>query len=320
MVAAVYNTQPGYRPPRTPGMVAPRPATGLTRALSGVGGSYVNPFDTTQKTNDLMTGLAAGPIAPPTLPTVQSQAPAGTPTQYTPQNPVVPQAPTGYQFDLTTDPILQQISAAADKARADANAAALAQQKQLAIQYGDQAYGNTIDASTGQAAQQNPYSVYANLASQYASGQHNLNENLNAHNLFYSGERIRELAQALNDYQQQQAQAAGAEQQGLGNINANQIAALMGADQSVQQGYNDAYSRALAWALANGGTTQQGPVSATYGQALSGGQTSPGYVTASNPQGYFIGGPGQVAPPVFGPTPTLPTQLAPLPKTQPGFR
>lgn len=45
-------------------------------------------------------------------------------------------------------------------------------------------------------------------------------------------------------------------------------------------------------------------VTSTYGQQLSGGQTSPAFVTSYNPQGYYIGG-SQVAPPQAVPGPSL---------------
>jgi hypothetical protein len=284
---ATLNTQIGYKPPRTPGTIAPKPiytqSAGLARALSGVSSSYTNPYSANvtspgspQLPADERTGLSAGPVQTPTLPTVPRD-PSATSDTYTPQAPVAPPAPPGFQFDLTTDPVLQQIMAAADTARTNANTAALAQQKQLAIQYGDKEAGARIDQSTGEAAAGNPYGVYQNLANQYATGQHNLDENLNAHNLFYSGERINELAQALSNYQQAQAQAAGAEQTAYGNIDANRIAALMAADQNVQQGYSDAYSRALAWALAHLTT----PTQPTY---TPGTDTTLPFVTGPNGQ------------------------------------
>lgn len=245
---AGLNTQLGYKAPAvkpaSPYALpqTPRPSSGVTRALAGI-----QPPPAAPSYSDPGSIFAA-----PTLPTVQAQAPAGTPSTYAPQTPQAPQAPAGFSFDLSTDPILQQMQASAAKQRTEADSSALAQQKQLAIQYGDQGYGSSIDANTGQAAAQNPFSVTANLANQYQTGTHNLDESLNQHNLFYSGERINQLAQALKDYQGQQAGAAGAFQTGLGNINQNHVAALMGADQSVQGAYTDAYNRALALALANG--------------------------------------------------------------------
>jgi hypothetical protein len=249
---ANLSTQLGYKAPAKKAaspyaMPQPGrgPTSGVTRALANVAPpaapSYQNPYQ------DPMASLF------PTndFPTVQSQAPAGTPSTYAPQAPVAPAAPSGYSFNLETDPILQQMHALAAKQRSEADASALEQRKQLAIQYGDQGYGNSIDSATGQAAAQNPFSVTANLANQYQTGQQGLETNLNQHNLFYSGERIKELAQALQDYQHQQANAAGAFQTGLGNINQNRVAGLMGADQSEQGAYQDAYSRALQAALAN---------------------------------------------------------------------
>lgn len=136
--------------------------------------------------------------------------------------------------------------------RASAESGALKLRKQLAVDYGDSAYGKTIDESTGQAAEQNPFSVLANLRTQYGRNQGNLEESLNAHNLFYGGARVKALSDALHDYQGQQASAAGAEQAAPGGIDQNRIAALMAADQSEQGAYADAYNRQLQLALAGG--------------------------------------------------------------------
>lgn len=266
------NTQLGYQAPkrRTYGLPAAKanPASGITRALAGVTASAAPsaaPQQPARPSYEDPYNTSSTQFTTPNYPTVQPTAAPGTPSTYTAQAPQAPQAPPGYTFDLETDPILQQIHATAAKQREEANAGALEARKQLAIQYGDETYGNSIDQATGQAAAQNPFSITKNLANQYDTTGKNLNENLNQHNLFYSGERINELGQALKDYQQQQAVAAGQFQSGLGTIGQNLVGALMGADQSEQGGYNDAWARALAYALAHPGAPPPPAAPATGG-------------------------------------------------------
>lgn len=310
-MVAPLNTQLGYQKPRTssyglPGAAraaAPgAPSTGVTRALAAIQPpaqpSYQDPYATSS------TQFAA-----PNYPAVAPTAAPGTPSTYAPQTPQAPPSPAGYTFNLETDPILQQIHATAAKQRSEAEAGALEQQKQLAIGYGDQGYGSSIDKSTGDAAAQNPFSITRNLADQYQTQGHNLNENLNSHNLFYSGARISELAAALKDYEQQQAAAAGQFQQGLGQIGQNRVGALMGADQQEQGGYNDAYSRALAYALANPGGGSGPPPPTPLAAPLPGAQTAaipPGAVGGHISGGGYIAPGGLLAPGGLAGAPPIP--------------
>jgi hypothetical protein len=254
---AIYDGNQGYGAP-TPALRASRPATPrysqLTHALSGARSAFSNPYDGTNTGGQLAANDQAhyGRLPTPTFPTYTPPAPLGTPSSYTQQQPTVPQAPAGMSFDLSTDPVLQQMQAMAQNQRAQAESGALKLRKQLAVDYGDSAYGNTIDSATGQAAEQNPFSILANLRTQYGRNQGNLEEDLNSHNLFYGGARIKALSDALHDYQGQQAGAAGAEQNALGGIDQNRIAALMQADRDEQSAYTDAYNRQLQLALAGG--------------------------------------------------------------------
>lgn len=306
-MVAPLNTQLGYQKPRTssyglPGAAraaAPgAPSTGVTRALASIQPpaqpSYQDPY-ATQSTQ----------FTAPNYPAVQPTAAPGTPSTYAPQTPQAPPSPSGYTFNLETDPILQQIHATAAKQRSEAEAGALAQQKQLAIQYGDQGYGSSIDKSTGDAAAQNPFSITRNLADQYTTTGHNLDESLNQHNLFYSGARISELAAALKDYEQQQAVAAGQFQQGLGTIGQNRVGALMGADQAEQGGYNDAYSRALAYALANPGGASGPPPPIPVGAPTQIGGP-PAAAPAGLPTNYIGGGALTPHPGALGQAPAPP--------------
>lgn len=268
-----YRTPTVSRPPRQPALYA-KPS-GIASVLSGYGArsTFTDPYSSAGSQQRAGVGfggaantdLPTGPITTPAYPSAYPQYNPSAPTQYTPQPAQAPTAPPGFSFDLETDPILQRMHALAASQRAQAESGALALRKQLAIDYGDTGYGKTLDESTGKAAEQNPFSVFANLANQYQTGTRNLEENLNAHNLFYGGARINALANALTDYQRQQAAATGQEQQSLTGIEQNRVAALLAADQEEQQAYTDAYARALQLALAGG-----------YGGGGGGGATYPG--------------------------------------------
>lgn len=225
--------------------------TRLTQALaSGQGArtAFANPYESNDQAH---FGTNYGPLTAPSLPTYTPPAPLGTPQNYAPQQAVAPQAPEGMSFDLETDPVLQQMHAMAANQRAQAESGALKLRKQLAIDYGDPTFGASIDEATGQAAAQNPFSALATLKTGYDRNMTNMEEDLNSHNLFYGGTRIKALGDAAHDYQGQQANLAGQQQQALGGIDANRIAALMQADQQEQAAYADAYNRALQFALAN---------------------------------------------------------------------
>jgi hypothetical protein len=302
----------------TPALRAPRPS-GITSALaSGYGGmgsplsgarsSYTDPYAASGSLGGTGGG-SGGPVASPSayampaMPTYAPVAPPNTPTTYAGGNVVSPgnvTAGDGSMYDLNTDPVLQQAKAMASNQRAGAESTALKLRKGVAVDYGDSAYGATIDPATAEAARQNPFSILANLASQYSKNTATTEEDLNNHNLFYGGARIKALAGGLHDYQGQQATAAGAEQNALGGIDQNRIAALMGADQSEQSAYEGAYHRALQWALAH--------------PAIAAAPAAPS--APAGPQAIPANAPTALAPQLLAPGPT---QLYNTSPSQPGY-
>lgn len=251
--AGVSGALAGAVKPVTP--LAPQPGSGAYAAGAGVATAAT-------PTKTVATTPAAQPAAP--APATSSGAPL---------------------YDYTTDPILQQVQAASAQSVADAQAAALSQQKQLAIQYGDAALANSLgDSATAAAAAANPYSVYGQLAYQQPLDEQALDENLNKSNLYYSGARVNQQGALANQYGQTRAADAGQEQSALGQIQQTQLAAQLAANQSVQQAQSDAYNRYLQQLLANpgsltGASSDQGDV---VNGTLPGANTSPALVQAAN--------------------------------------
>lgn len=217
------------------------------------------------------------PTATATQPTPAAPAPAKAPSSATPP---VPQAQSTPLYDYTTDPVLQQVQAQSAQASADADAAALEQKKQLAIQYSDPALATSLgDTATAEAASQNPYGYYNQLATQQPKDALALDETLNKGNLFYSGARINQQSDLANAYGQQRATAAGNEQTALGQIDQQRAAAQLAAQQAVQQANSDAYNRYLQQLLANLPTTGGGGGAGDSGGGSGDTFTPPGYGT-----------------------------------------
>jgi len=273
--------QYGYRAPQAPR--APRVNTSYRTArqttgfrepfpsLSGPQQPRIQPFQATGQSNRA-SGFGQQPARPP------AQQPMVNP-QATALNQQAPQTPQlGYSYDA--DPVLNQIQALSGQSRGDAAANANALRLQLAQQYGDPAlarqYGTEADAA---AASANPNSVLAQLAHSYQTGQQGLEQALNQQNLFYSGARVKQLGELANQYQGQQAGAAGQEQGALGSIAANLAAAQHAADLQDAQAQQDAYNRQLAYAMAAGGT---GLPADTGG---GGGETPADIIAAQDPYG-----------------------------------
>lgn len=158
-------------------------------------------------------------------------------------------------YDLNTDPILQQIKALSTQTRENAETGALSLKKQLAIAYGDTSLADQLgDTATRDAAAKNPYSVTALLGKTRDTGAHDLDEQLNQGNLFYSGERIKQQGNLTDQYQQALAQALAQEQGSLGDIENNRLAAVLGANADDVRALTEAEKRQIDIALQNGWT------------------------------------------------------------------
>lgn len=176
-----------------------------------------------------------------------------------PVNPEQPKGPGpgggggggGYSFE--GDPILAQIRAMNAKLLDQARAAQLAGTKQEQIAYGYDPNLKYADAATQEAARQNPYSALGLLLRGHEQRGLNLDESLNKSNLFYSGERGRQIG--LEGFQYT-GERVGANQGYQGKINA---LAQMLQDVETQaqereiQGMQSAYERALQYGYGGGG-------------------------------------------------------------------
>lgn len=245
----------GYRAPAAPkvstSFQTQRQTTGYREPFPSLSGAAQRaPSQPPLRTDASSSGPGYGtrPARPPMMqqPQVNPQA-----TAQNQQAPMTPQV--GYSFDA--DPILNQIQALSGQSRQDAETNAHALRLQLAQQYGDEnlarQYGGESEAA---AAKGNPNSVLAQLAHSYELGQSGLEQALNQQNLYYSGARVKQLAELAQQYQSQQAGAAGQEQDALGGISSNLAAALHAADLRDIQAQQDAQNRALQAALGAGGT------------------------------------------------------------------
>lgn len=133
-------------------------------------------------------------------------------------------------YDVSSDPAVAMAAGLAAKSRALAQATALAKRKQAAIEYGDPTGIEGIDEQTAKAARENPFSILKNLEHSYQTGREDLEEGLNAANLFYGGYRGKQLGEAARGYEQARY-GAGTQFRGLmSDINENLSRALLEAD------------------------------------------------------------------------------------------
>lgn len=167
-----------------------------------------------------------------------------------------PQQPALSAFSLSTDPILQAIMAQNEQMIANAETSALAQKKQLLLQYGDPELVKEVlkDDNYAQAAGQNPFSTLANLRQSYEQGQYATNEGMNKANLFYSSTRGQALGNLARAYQGEQASAAQSLQGQLGGIEQALLGTKQQAASNYQGGLQQAYENALQFALQYGAT------------------------------------------------------------------
>ena len=233
------------------GVTTIRPATTLNSFLqygnvgaTGAGGAYTTLHPNVQFGNLSQPNPpkpTSAPRVPPRVPQQQQQAAA----------PQAPAAAPASAYDYSSDPILQAIRAGGIRSRANAEAAALAGRKQLAIQFGD-ATGIVDDTNTAKAAKDNPFSSLAEIMRGYGRSVTSTDEALNKDNLFYSGHRGVELSRLLEDRQRQEYGARGAAQQQLTGITSELARALEDATLRDAQAESDAKDRALQQALLYG--------------------------------------------------------------------
>lgn len=157
----------------------------------------------------------------------------------------------GY-WSLDSDPVLAQIKALNARQLAAARASAGAARKQEQIGYGYDQNLSYEDDATKEAARQNAFSTLAQLLFNHGERAHGLDEALNKSNLFYSGERGRQIGLEGRQYTLEQSTAGQQHQQRMDAIAQMVLNAELQAQEREIQGSNEAYNRQLQFALANG--------------------------------------------------------------------
>ena len=153
---------------------------------------------------------------------------------------------TTLDVNYESDPVLARIRALNSQSVGDAEANATALRKQAVIDTGLTDVGREIglDDSTLQAAAANPLSVSATLQREAALRGQQLDESLNAQNLFYSGYRGTQLAQLAQSQLEEQANLARDLRSALGGIDQGVLEARNAAALEEQAAIEEAAARA----------------------------------------------------------------------------
>jgi hypothetical protein len=122
-----------------------------------------------------------------------------------------PTPSTEFQTQYNFDPVLAKLSALGEMSIANARTEAANAKKQALIDAGSEeiAKGVGADENTLGAAKANPFSTQALLMKEYADRQRQMDESLNANNLFYSGERVRQMGELERGRAQAETQFGG---------------------------------------------------------------------------------------------------------------
>lgn len=168
---------------------------------------------------------------------------------------VAPVAGGGSSMDYSSDPMLQRARALAQQNIASAQAAELAQRQAALIDYGfDPNFASLYgDQNAAGAAKGNTMSVLARLARQHEDRARNLDENLNKSNLYYSGYRGTQIAREGQDYLGEQYTAAQQLRALLSGYSGQLAGVRSNENERVYNAEQDAYQRALDFALQYGG-------------------------------------------------------------------
>lgn len=243
----------GYVSP-TYGYMKPPKQPALTLAASG---RTTNPFGGRTSTSDpfglgLNTGSASAAFQGTTVlgPAKTGQAgsvnvpkppaaPAYPPTAPVPSQTQTPSAAVVNQYDINTDPALQQIQALTGLSDEQAKAQATQQIRDQLLAFGDPTLAGKTelggDSLLAQAAAQNPTSTRAQLTQQRDRNVKSLDDALNANNLTYSGYRVSQEQQAAQDFQNALAQAAAGVNSNIGQIQGGLNQALSANEQQRAQ-------------------------------------------------------------------------------------
>jgi hypothetical protein len=179
-------------------------------------------------------------------------------------------APVPGQFDLSADPVLQQVQASIARANADAGASALRAREQDLLQYGDSGLASSVLGANDpmvQAAGQNQESTLALLKRAYDQNLSGFDTNLDP-SLLFSGARIKGEGLIGQNYQDRRAAAAAQIQAELGQITDAYNNARESNQSQLDSALADAYNRAVQNALLNP------PASSSTSTSTGGGSTS----------------------------------------------
>jgi hypothetical protein len=159
-----------------------------------------------------------------------------------------PTPSTEFQTQYNFDPVLAKLSALGEMSIANARTEAANAKKQALIDAGSEeiAKGVGADENTLSAAKANPFSTQAQLMKDYQDRQRQMDETLNASNLFYSGERVRQMGELERGRAQAETQFGGNLRGLLAQIDAQLQAAeeaelLRGIEAQIAAGGNAPY-------------------------------------------------------------------------------
>jgi hypothetical protein len=203
---------------------------------------YTDAAALTERIAGKLTGNPANP---------QQPAGGGQNAQPGGQDQAAAAAPPPGQYDLSADPVLQQIQASIERANANAGASALRAREQDLLQYGDSDLASSVLGANDpmvQAAGQNQESTLALLKRGYDQGLWNLDNTMDP-SLLFSGARIKGEGDLGQGYQDRKAAAAAQIQSELGQITDAYNNALEGNQSQLDSALADAYARAVQAAL-----------------------------------------------------------------------
>lgn len=263
-----------------PSVVAPSTGVVWPKSLSSAaatktptapfGYSLTNPTMTqTPSLGSKVTPAPAGGASSVPNPSATPGVPSSTPPSSSTSNNAP--APASL-FNLTSDPVLQQVMAQMQSANSTDQAQALSQEEQALLSYGDPALASAVLGSSdpiAAAIANNPQSQLAQLAQQNQEQQQNFIETLDP-SLVNSGYRVQQQGLLNQNYQNALAQAASGIQGTLQGIQGNLSSEEAANQNTLTQAISDAYNRALASQLATPTATSDLPAqSLNYPQIIA---------------------------------------------------
>lgn len=144
-------------------------------------------------------------------------------------------------YDYSADAGYQRVRAIGERDVGNAQADALAQQKQLAIDQGDPSLAP--DEQTAAAARANPFSVMAQLAKHRAEDPRALTEADNSQNLFYSGAAAKHQSDLVRSLLQQETDANSSARARMSDIQGGLLQARQSAADQTSQAQEEAAGR-----------------------------------------------------------------------------